>query len=234
MIRFIYLICICVMFMQVTMFLMIWIVPKFQDIFNSFETELPLMTMIAMTLSRLIFEYWFLMFPFCMLIPLALFVYLAIQTDLLAARPFGLRRAFRNLDAARFLRLMSVGLNRNRPQGEVLSYYYRTVRSGYLARVGLWMHRKIDQGHSWIQTLYRAAMIRREEIPLLESAERTGNLPHVLEEIAFCKDQAQIRSAEWVSKILFVFCILALATLVGFFVIAFFLPVIRLIMNLSV
>jgi len=233
-VRFVYLICICFMIMQVVTFIMVFIVPKFEEIFRSFDTELPLMTLVAMTFSRLIMEYWFLLLWPSLLLPFALIVYLLAQTDLLSARPWGLRRLFRNLDSARFLRLLSVGLNRNRPHGEVISYYCRTVRSGYLARVGLWMNKKIDQGHSWIMTLYRAAMIRRDEIPLLESAEKTGNLPYVLEEIAFSKDQAQLRSGEWISKILFVFCIFALAALVGFFIIAFFLPLIKLIAELSI
>ena len=232
-IRMVYLICVCCMFFHVATFIFIWILPQFDSIFNSFETELPLMTQIVMSLGRLIMQYWFLFIWPLLLLPLAFFAYLLIHTDLLSIRPWGLRKLFRNLDAARFLRLLSVGLNRNRPQTEILSYYYRTVRSGYLARISLGIHRKIDQGQPWIQTLYRAAMIRRDEIPLLESAEKTGNLPHVLEEIAFSKDQAQLRSSEWISKVLFVFCVLAMGALVGLFIVGMFLPLIKLIMELT-
>ncbi|MDO5554125.1 MAG: type II secretion system F family protein [Planctomycetia bacterium] len=53
---------ICVVFFAcgILAFIMVFIIPKFQEIFADFDTELPMMTQWLMFLSNLIVEYWYL------------------------------------------------------------------------------------------------------------------------------------------------------------------------------
>ena len=61
----------CFISVQITvlffMIFIIGIVPKFQEIFDSFETELPIATIIVLTGSRLMMEYWFIVLPIWLL-----------------------------------------------------------------------------------------------------------------------------------------------------------------------
>ena len=63
--------------MAILGFIMVFIIPKFEEIFKSFETDLPIMTQILMTGSRLTMEYWFLI-P---LIPFSIWLLVKLTTS---------------------------------------------------------------------------------------------------------------------------------------------------------
>ncbi|MCL2348638.1 MAG: type II secretion system F family protein [Planctomycetaceae bacterium] len=231
--RLIYLGVICLQMFWVVTFLMLWIVPQFQKIFDDFGLPLPVMTRSLIDVCEFLKVFWFLLAPFVMVAGAVLILYLLMQSGFVSARPFGLRRMFRSVDAARFLRVLGTGVKCNRPLPKILSVYSNIVDSFYLKEKAKRISRKIQSSGLWLEQLRRGKIINRGEARLLETAERTGNLGNVLHELAGSKERKQLVYDDLASKLFFVLLILITGAVVGFLVIAMFLPIIQLITTLS-
>ena len=217
----------------VAIFLMMWIVPQYLKIFEDFGIHLPVLTLVLIEFTRFFVDFWFLFVPLVPVVIVVLVFFLIMQTDVVTLRPFGLRRLFRNIDAARFLRVFGTGLKNQVPIPDSIDTYHRVAASSWLKECAKRINQKIRSGGNWIEAFYSAGMITRAESRLLESAQRAGNLPVVVDQIAGSKELKQSASSDLVSKFVFIPCLLLIGATVGLFVIAMFLPIVKLIWELS-
>jgi type IV pilus assembly protein PilC len=225
-----YLLVMCIPILWLVMFMNLWIVPEFQKIFEEFGLKLPTVTMLVFDYGMTVAALMVLAFPF---VALALTLYLIMQTDAVTFRPFGLRRLFRSVDAARFLRVFGTGLKRETPLPEIIAAYRRATGSAYLARLAERIDKGILAGRDWIDVFQKTGVLTTGESRLLESARRAGNLVTVVDRIADGKESGQAGKNDLLSKFVFTPCILLIGSLVGVFVTAMFLPVISLIHALA-
>ena len=213
--------------------MLVWIVPRFEAIFSEFDTELPGLTLVVVLVSDMFVRYWYLLaFPFWLL-GMAFLVYLILQTNIVTFRPFGFRRIFRNMDAAKFLMVFSVGIRHRYPIPSILEMYRWTVPSEYLRRKGKKIQTEVEKGRDWIDAVRRAGFVSRAEAALLHTAERTGNTASVLDQLARSKDRSQIREDDLVSKMVFIPLLFVLGAIIGVFAVGMFMPIIKLITSLS-
>ena len=228
-----YLLALCCPMIGTVIFIMMWIVPQFIKVFADFDVELPWLTMAFISFTVFPIDFWFLFAPIVPVVIVTLMLYLFMQTDAVSLRPFGLRRLFRNIDAARFLRIFSTGLKNQVPIPDSIDMYHRVVGSSYLKETASRINKKIRSGGSWIDAFREAGMITAGESRLLESAQRAGNLTTVVDQIAVSKELKHSASSDLVSKFVFTPCLLLIGTLVGLFVIGMFLPMVTLIQALA-
>jgi len=217
----------------ITAWLMIFILPTFEKMFIEFETTLPALTQLVMKMSNFAVCYWFLVMPVIIAVVLFVITFLILQTGAVTVRPRLLRRYFRNADSARLLRVFSVGMKHRVAVPYILDVYRRSVPSRWLKKKSLRILRRIQQGQDWIKSLRRAGFIDGPEASLLESAERTGNTPAVLGQLALTRDRMQIRKDDLFGKLVFLPCIFAFGAAVGLIVVAMFLPMVKLITDMS-
>jgi len=228
-----YLLAVLIPIAPVVLFLMLWIVPKFIAIFADFGVELPWLTLVIIAFCEFFIQFWFLLFPIVPVVLFLLVFFLLMLTDTIATRPFGLRTMFRNIDAARFLRIFSTGLKNQVPIPDSVKVYQRVVTSAYLKDTAGRINAKITGGGGWIDAFREAGMITAGESRLLEAAQRAGNLSAVVDQIAVSQELRQSASSDLVSKFVFIPCLMLIGTLIGLFVIGMFLPMIELIKALS-
>lgn len=232
-VRLVYFFAILTFFLPVVSFLMYAIVPKFEAIFIDFDTELPAMTVCVIRLSNVFINYFYLFFQAFLLLGALLIVLFIMRTNLVVWRPPFFRWMFRDTDSSRMLRMLSAGLKYNVSIPKILHVYRLIVPNSYLRRQAARMEQGIEQGRDWIETLKKRRMVDGPEASLLETARRTGNTASVLEQLAASKELAQLRKDDLTSKLVFIPSLLGLGLVVGFFVIAMFLPLIKLITMLS-
>ena len=228
-----YLLALCLPIFPVTIFLMMWIIPQYIKIFEDFGISLPPLTMAIVRFTEFFIHFWFLCIPVVLVVFVAWVFYLIMQTDVVTARPFGLRRLFRSLDAARFLRIFCTGLKNQVPIPDSIDTYQRVAGSSYLKDTAKRINTKIQNGGNWIDAFRGAGMVTSRESRLLETAERTGNLPVVIDQIATSKELKHSGTSDLVSKFVFIPCILFIGTLVGLIVIGMFMPIVELTRALS-
>ena len=228
--RVAYLLAMCLPMFLLVLFIHMWIAPQFEAIFEDFGMSLPPLTRAVFDFGMPVAMLATLFFPF---VAIGMFLFLLMQSDVISSRPFGLRRLFRNVDASRFLRIFSTGLKNQVPIPEGLDIYRRVTVSFYSKNVAERINKKIRSGGNWIDAFRKAHIITAGESRLLESAQRTGNLPTVIDQIAESKDLKQSGTSDLVSKFVFIPCMLLIGSLVGLFAVGMFLPLIALILGLS-
>ena len=232
-IRIVYL-CSTVLWMfWVMFFMLIKIIPEFRKIFQEFDSELPALTNVVVGISEWFVYYGFLTAPLMMVLAVFAIVFMVLQTNVVVFRPIGFRRIFRSTDTAKFLRVFSVGVRHRFAIPAILEIYRWTVPSEYLRKKGWKVQNAIEKGCDWIDAVRREGFVNEPEASLLQSAQRTGNTAAVLDQLAQSKERSQIRKDDLFSKLVFIPLVFLLGAVVGTFVIAMFLPLMKLITDLS-
>ena len=232
--RVLYLCNIVMSMFPVICFVMLKIVPEFEKIFIDFGTELPALTTIVISVSNCVVYYWYLAVPFILLPVVVAVVHLILQTNSVVFRPIGFRRIFRSTDAAKFLRVFAAGVRHRFPIPTILERYCWSVPSHYLQNKGMNIQKTVEQGGDWIDAVCRAGFVNRPEGSLLKSAQRTGNTATVLDQLAQSKERSQIRKDDLFSKLAFIPLVFLLGAVIGTFVIGMFVPLLKLIADMSV
>lgn len=217
----------------ILVFVMIWIIPKFQKIFDDFGTKLPSMTQWLIQISYCLINYWYLSLPLFLLLLCALVHSVMRYFGWVDGDFPGLGRIVRRLDTARILDGLALIAQQQRPLGEgvaALAGTYPKPRIRQLLRLALG---DIESGHDWAECLMHYGLIRRSDFAVLQAAQRVGNLPWALQEMA---DSSRRRFAYRVQAIVqaaFPPLVIFFGLIVMFIVVALFLPLVALIQALA-
>ncbi|MEZ6064907.1 MAG: type II secretion system F family protein [Planctomycetaceae bacterium] len=230
----IYLAAILLAMVSICGFIMYYIIPKFKNIFEDFDVELPQLTVLVITISDLFVNWWFLLIPASMAIfGLGAVWYLAatsarfsLSIPLLSWRPP--RAAVPDL-----LRQLALGVAAKTPLEKVLATQARWHHSSGTRRRLDDARQDVVNGDNTWRALQGRGLLTPSERQLLESAERVGNLDWMLNYLADRLDRRRELRREWWFQFLRPWPVLAVAIFVGLFVIGLFLPLVKLINELS-
>jgi type II secretory pathway component PulF len=228
--RLCYLAAVLVMLSLIMTFLMIKIIPEFEKIFVEFDVELPQMTLLAVSLSQFTVNY--LAAPVFLLMVggtlVALLVGIFYLCDLPVLRWLG-DRLFRGRRTADVLRILAVSTEHRQPLSTVIQRLANVYPSRMLRRQLAPVAATVGAGDEWCQALRKARVVNANEQSLLQTAERAGNLPWALRTIAARQEQRIVYRLAAAVQVLYPVVILLLGALVGFFVIAMFIPLVKLV-----
>ncbi|MCA9246540.1 MAG: type II secretion system F family protein [Planctomycetales bacterium] len=230
--RLVYLLLLSCWGLGITTFLMIKIVPSFAKIFSDFELELPAMTVALTDFSALAANFWYLAAPLYFVVTLLTLYFIALfVSGGHKLRPPGW--LFGDFDRAATLRALALAA-----EGEVqvpdlfreLAKHHPSHAAGHRLRsAGL----KIAAGEHWLEALRAARVISRRDQAVLQAAQRAGNLAWALREVAAAGQRRMIVRLQTLLSIGFPMLIFAVGSLVAFFVVGLFVPLIKLIASLT-
>jgi type II secretory pathway component PulF len=228
-----YLLLLPVFGVAILVFVMAWIVPKFTMIFHDFAMDLPSMTSSLILLSYFFVNYWYLFLP--------LFLFFAWLLAYAPMRYFGwtlwdlplARRLARRLDSARILDGLALAAGQRRPLGEgiaalAISYPKPDVRR----RLALAVF-DIEAGCDWSDSLARYGLIRQADHALLQAAQRTGNLPWAMQEMADSARRRFFYKLQAIVQAVFPVVLIGFGLVVMFIVVALFWPLVTLIQKVA-
>ncbi len=89
--------------------------------------------------------------------------------------------------------------------------------------------RKVEMGTSWCESLVNAKLLSRTEAAVIKSAERVGNLPWALEEMADRRSRRCAYRVKIISGVLFPCGLFAVGVMVLFTALALLLPLFKMI-----
>jgi type II secretory pathway component PulF len=233
--RFFYLGTIIIVMNGVCTFVMLKIVPVFQRMFEEFGLKLPAMTILVIDASN-----WFVNFGWLPIMP---FLTLLLPTFLLAALlyyagwfPRNLPvvwRLFKRYDGALVMRGLALGIRRGMPLPPAL----RLVAESYPLSIIRWRLRtaaeRVEAGLDWCESLRQTGLIAQADAAVLRAAQRAGNLPWALEEMADSALRRQVMHIMAWLQILFPIALVGVGIFVFVFVCGLFLPLISLIQGLT-
>ncbi|QDU39976.1 Type II secretion system protein F [Maioricimonas rarisocia] len=220
--------------LSLTVFLMIFIVPKFRAIFDDFGVELPHLTRLLIDFSDTVSNFWYLAALAMLAAGVALVTgFVIVQSGWENARISSVMKWFPRRDTPGILRALRAGIAANVP----LPQLFGTIRSVQLRPE---VYRRLDHvvtdveygTDPWTAMKKQQLLHDRERLAL--SAASEGNrlgfvLPALADRIEETYRRRLLTLVE-LSKPVVVFIV---GTFVAFYAVAFFLPLVKLLNDLS-
>lgn len=219
-------------------FIMYWIIPKFKTIFEDFGVELPGITETLIACSDWVVNYWWLI-P---LIPIALFLTVKIIRKnktgayildrILLKIPLVGQIASKSI-IARTARTLGTLIASGVPILEALTIARDTAGNTVFRRAFDHIHASIREGESMAVPLKETRICDDLVVNMVDVGEETGALDNMLYKVADVYDEEVSVLIEGLVNMLEPLMVVVLGLIVGFIVIALFMPLVKLLNELS-
>ena len=219
-------------------FIMYYIIPKFKKIFEDFNTELPKMTEMLIFISDVVVHYFYLgpavPFAFWLLIKIVkknktgeyIVDWLALRIPLLGI-------ILRKSIVARTCRTLGTLIASGVPILEALIIARDTSGNAVFVRAFQNIYTAIREGESMAVPLKEARIVDDLVVNMVDVGEETGALDIMLYKVADVYDEEVAVLVDGLVSMLEPIMVVVLGLIVGFIVIALFLPLIKLLNDLS-
>ncbi len=235
-----------VMFIAVAIlvFLMIFIVPKFKEMFTNTDSELPLISKIVFGMSE-----FFLARP--LIVPNVVFVFIMFGIGVflfnLWGRTAGGRVIIDNMKlrmpvlgdiqrksaVSRFSRTLGTLVTSGVPILQALNITRDTAGNVVISNAIEKVHEAVKEGETIVTPLQASGVFPNMVISMVDVGEETGQLPEMLLKVADVYDDEVDNAVTALTSILEPIMIVILALIVGAVVFALFLPLIKMISTMG-
>ncbi len=235
-----------VMFIAVAIlvFLMIFIVPKFKEMFTNTDSELPLISKIVFGMSE-----FFLARP--LFVPNVVFVFIMFGIGVflfnLWGRTSGGRVIIDNMKlkmpilgdiqrksaVSRFSRTLGTLVTSGVPILQALNITRDTAGNVVISQAIEKVHEAVKEGETIVTPLQASGVFPNMVISMVDVGEETGQLPEMLLKVADVYDDEVDNAVTALTSILEPIMIVILALIVGAVVFALFLPLIKMISTMG-
>ncbi|WP_339733556.1 type II secretion system F family protein [uncultured Gimesia sp.] len=219
-------------------FIMYWIIPKFKKIFLDFGTELPGITLMLMAVSDIVVSYFYL-FP---AVPLAFWIFIKIVkknkkgafiVDWISLRIPLLGKIISKSVTARTCRTLGTLIASGVPILEAIIIARDTAGNMVFQRAFDTIYAAIREGETMAVPLREARIVDDIVVNMVDVGEETGALDNMLYKVADVYDEEVTVLVDALVSLLEPLMVIILGLIVGFIVIALFMPLIKLLNDLS-
>jgi type II secretory pathway component PulF len=216
----------------ITTFAMIKIVPSYQKIYSDFDVTMPAITTFVLRLAA------------NPIVRGLLGISSLLATGMLCCgalwyigwppvTPPGLGRLLLRFDRGRILRALAFPAEQGRPLEPMIeNLAAKYPRRGTRRRLRQ-AAEQIAGGHDWIATFRAHGLVAQVDAGVLQAAQRVGNLPWALREMAESNERRLLYRLEVLLQVGSIIMIVLFGFLTLLFCLAFFLPLVKLIRMLS-
>ncbi len=217
----------------VTIFLLIFVIPTFQKIFEGFGAELPGITQMVINASDFLKKFWYLV----IISPIVLVVgmkYLRrsetgkLITDRIVLKLpiFGI--IMKKVAVAKFTRTLSTLIKSGVPILQALETVAKTAGNKVIEIAVMTSRESIKEGERIATPLRKAQVFPPMVVQMVSIGEETGNLDSMLAKIADFYDSEVDAAVKALTSMIEPLIIVAMGLVIGFIVIAMFLPMFSL------
>ena len=218
----------------VMFWMMLRIAPAMQKIFDDFEVELPAATQLLLTVSHLMTSFGLLLVLPVVMAAVALFFYVALHyCGVVGWGVPGLGWLLKRRDTANILEALALVARRGRPLVQGIASLADAYPRRAIRRRLEWVLHEVSGGGDWCTSLHARGLIGAAEVAVLQAAERLGNLPWALEEMADSSRRRLLYRLQALLQVLFPLVLLSMGALVMLVVVGYFMPLVKLIESLS-
>ena len=219
-------------------FILYFIIPKFEAIFKDFNIPLPRMTTMLIEASHFLIKYFYVVF----LTPLFIWIFIkllyrnktgAYICDRIKLITPVMGAIAEKSTVARTMRTLGTLVQSGVPILESLNIVRDTAGNAVFERAFNRIYESIREGETIAQPLKEARIVDDIVVNMIDVGEETGELDTMLNKIADNYDEEVETAVESLVSLLEPIMIVILGGIIGFIVIALFLPLITLISKLS-
>jgi len=218
---------------SVTVFLLVFVLPRFAGVFEGKESILPWPTTFLMGLSDWMVNYWYMALGGVVAAVVAMLFFLKTDIGMLWADKMKLslplfNRMFRALYVSRSLHTMGELLNAGVPMLDTIAITGDI--SGNLLFKKLWrnVYSAVKQGKKVQFQLQRSTLLPKSVVQMIGAGEESGRLGEVLEEISEYYKKALRDAIKAVTGMIEPLMIVLMGTVVGFIAMAIILPIFKM------
>ena len=220
--------------------LLIFVIPKFKDVFGDLTGEdgLPDFTQFVLDISDTVKDNAFGtatgMFAFMLTLSLCgKSKHGRFVLDKLALFFPIIGPVVEKVSIARFARTLGTLINSGVPILQALNIVKDTSGNTVVAQAVQDVHDSVKEGETIVAPLEASRVFPPMVISMVDVGEKTGDMPQMLEKIADTYDEEVDRAVESMTSLIEPVMIVFLAVIVGSIVIAMFLPLIKMIETIS-
>jgi type IV pilus assembly protein PilC len=213
----------------VTVFLMIFVIPTFKNIFASFGAELPLPTQMLIDISDAMKHFWYLIvaFPFVAFKGFAAFYktdrgHKIVDRYTLSAPIFGI--ILKKVAVARFTRTLGTLIKSGVPIMQALETVAQTAGNVIIADAVLLTRESIREGGHLSDPLKKSGIFPNMVTSMISVGEETGALDIMLSKIADFYDQEVDTAVKGLTSLIEPIVIVVMGIVIGTIVVAMFMP----------
>ena len=220
--------------------IMIWIIPKFKGIFESFDSELPALTVGLITFSNWVGKQYG--WAVILGIPLGVFLIFKLLRQTNGGRYFvdGLKlkipvmgKIIAKTAVARFTRTLGTLLSAGVPILEAINITRETTGNEVFGRALAKVHDGVREGEDFAAPLRQSKVAEPMVINMIDVGEETGDLDKMLSKVADTYDEEVQTMVAAMVSLLEPVMVITLGVIVGFIVLAIFMPLPSLIEDMT-
>ncbi len=213
----------------ITWFLLVFIIPKFEEMFSSFGKELPLPTKLLLNLSKFLIHYWYVYIPIpfvLIFVMKKLLKYEKVQRQfdwlLLQLPIFGM--ILRKTSVAKFTRTFATLIKAGVPILQALDTVAETAGNKVVEEAVLSAKVAIREGERIAKPLAASGVFPTMVVSMISIGEETGNLDAMLSKIADFYEGEVDAAVEGLTSMIEPLVIVFMGAVIGAIVVAMFLP----------
>ncbi|MCC7015373.1 MAG: type II secretion system F family protein [Planctomycetes bacterium] len=217
----------------------VFVIPKFEEIFDSFGTELPRLTRVLLDTSRFTVDYWYLVFG----LPLAaVLLHIALmrqggayryRVHKLLLRTPALGPLISKSMVAGFARTFGTLIESGVPHLDALGIVRDTTGNAVLVEGVEQIRKTVREGEGIARPMGESGVFDDLVVNMVDVGEATGELDKMLLKVADAYDVAVDRRIDALFKIVEPVLLIFMAVVVGFIVVALFMPLMSIMSQLS-
>jgi type IV pilus assembly protein PilC len=217
--------------------IMIFVIPSFEKMFEDINVALPATTLFLLAVARLVQTLWFLI-P---LVPFGFYLLLKLMGSSTGGKSFLdsiklrlplLGGVFKKTYIARFARTLGTLIGSGVPILEALSIVKEAIGNRVIENAIEDVHGSIKEGETVAGPLRDSGVFDDVFINMVDVGEETGELDKMLNKIAENYEEEVDVAVESMTSILEPIMIVGMGLIVGFVVVALFMPLVSLIQSL--
>jgi type IV pilus assembly protein PilC len=223
--------------LALVIFFMKFIMPRFVEIFNGFNVELPLPTRMLIGASNLFQKYWWLLVPIAILLVI---IYKRFQ-----ASPFGrhkmdewkmkvpvIGKVYKLNLFGQFARTLGTLLHNGVPVLTALKITEQVLSNVIMREAIAKTREAVTDGKTLAQPLAHCKIFPQLMVDLVRIGEETGDVPGALNNLADTYESELDVSLRLMTQLIEPALIICMAVVVGFVLLSIFLPLFKLISNI--
>jgi len=235
----VYPVVVMVMACVILLVLMIFVIPKFKEIFDDLlqGRSLPILTQMVIGASEFIMKQWYIGLG---VIVALVFVFKAFSRsdvgqqslDRLKLKIPVFGSLLRKTAIGNFSRTLGTLLTGGVPILQALNIVREVTNNAVLSKAVATVHDSVKEGETIVVPLEASGVFPSMVVSMIQVGEETGALPEMLMKIAETYDDEVDTAVEALTSVIEPIMIILLAVIVGTIVIAMFLPLVAIIGNL--
>ena len=218
--------------------IMVFIIPKFKKIFEGFDVELPDITIVLLNASDWFATYWWVLVvsPIAFVLTIKLIKKNktgAFVIDWIALKLPLLGKILQKSTVARTMRTLGTLIASGVPILEALTIARDTAGNNVFKRAFDNIHSSIREGEAIAVPLREARIVDDIVVNMVDVGEETGALDTMMYKVAEVYDEEVAVAVDGLISMLEPIMVVVLGFIVGFIVIALFMPLVKLLNELS-